>query len=115
MHEASIIQSIIDTVLDTVAKECGPCTVTAVNITAGVCQGLVPESMQLFFDMQKTDPPLEAAELVITMQGMEAHCPVCDKDRRLDIPILYCSECGSTMTLTKGNEILLTAIEVDEQ
>ena len=115
MHEASITQSIIETVLDTIAEKCGPCSVTAVHVTVGVCQGIVPESMQMFFDMQKPDTPLDTAELVITTQSMEARCPQCGKDKKLDIPILYCTECGSPMTLTKGKEILVTAIEVDEQ
>ena len=115
MHEASITQSIIDTVLDSIAEQCGPCSVTAVHVTVGVCQGIVPESMRMFFDMQKPDTPLESAELVITTQPVEAYCPACDMNRKLDIPILYCSECGSPMTLKKGNEILVTAIEVDEQ
>ena len=114
MHEASITQSVIDTVLDTVRQECGLCRVTSVHVTVGVCQGIVPESMKMFFDMQKPGTLCENAELVITIQKMEAHCPSCDRDRELDIPILYCSECGTPMTLKKGDEILVTTIEVDE-
>ena len=114
MHEASITQSIIESVLETVAQECEKCTVTSVYITVGVSQGIVPESMEMFFEMQKTGTPLENAELVITTQGLEAHCPVCNKDYSLDIPVLYCPECGSPMKLIKGNEILITEIEIEE-
>ena len=115
MHEASITESIIETVLDTIAEKCGPCRVTKVHVTVGVCQGIVPESMQMFFDMQKPDTPLDTTELIITTQPVEAYCHACEQHRKLDIPIMYCTECGSPMTLTKGNEIVVTAIEVDEQ
>jgi len=114
MHEASITQSVIDTVLNALESEGIQETVAVVNVIVGVSQGIVPESMQLFFDMQKPGTPLENAELVVTVQKMVAHCPQCDTDRELDIPVMFCGECGSAMTLIKGNEIQVTSIEVEE-
>ncbi|MFC1607507.1 hydrogenase maturation nickel metallochaperone HypA [Candidatus Latescibacterota bacterium] len=115
MHEASITQSVIDTVLNALKSEDIQDTVIAVNIMVGVSQGIVPESMKMFFDMQKPDTPLENSELVVSVQRMEAHCPQCDTDHELDIPVLFCPACGTTMTLTKGNEIQVTSIEVEDK
>lgn len=114
MHEASITKSIIDTVLDTVAEKKVTGTVKAVYITAGVCQGLIPESMQMYFDMEKSDTPLENAELVVNTQGMVARCLKCNTEYELVIPVMYCPNCGESMKLIKGNEIIISSIEVEE-
>jgi len=114
MHEGSITQSIIDSVLNTIAAEKVTGEVKAVNVTVGVCQGLIPESMQMFFDMGKPDTPLENAELIINVQKMVAGCPECDTEHDLDIPVMFCPDCGEPMNLIKGNEILISSIEVEE-
>lgn len=114
MHEASITQSIIDTVLNTITEEKVTGEVKAVNVTAGVCQGLIPESMQMFFDMEKPGTPLENAELIINIQKMIAQCPRCGTEHDLDIPVMFCPDCEEPMNLIKGNEIILSSIEVEE-
>ena len=115
MHEASITQSIITTVLDTITKEKVTGTVKNVNITVGVCQGLIPESMQMFFDMEKPGTPLENAELIVKTQPMVAICNQCKTEHELDIPIMFCPDCGSPMELIKGREINISSIEVENE
>ena len=115
MHEAAITQSIITTVLNTVAQEKVTGMVKSVNVTVGVCQGLVPESMQMFFDMEKPGTPLENAELVVNTQSMVSRCSVCDTEHALDIPVLYCPNCGKQMELIKGSEIIISSIEVEDE
>ncbi len=115
MHEASITDSIMKSVLDTLDTENVSGNVTAVHLTTGVCQGLIPESMQMFFDMAKPGTRLENAELVVHSQNMVAHCPECGCDHELDGPVLFCPDCGSPMELIKGNEIIITSIEVDDE
>ena len=114
MHEASITQSIIDSVLNTVADEKVAGKITAVHISIGVCQGLIPESIKMYFDMEKPDTPMENAELFIETQGMVAKCPTCEKEHNLDIPVMFCPDCGEPMKLLKGNEIIINSIEVEE-
>ena len=114
MHEGSITKSIMDTVLSTAAEEHITGTITEVQVTVGVCQGLIPESMTMYFDIEKTGTLLEQAELAVNVQGMVAHCPACDTDHKLDVPVMYCPDCSTPMNLVKGHEILITAIEVEE-
>ena len=114
MHEASITRSIIDTVLDVIAAQKVEGMVTAVNITVGVCQGLIPESMQMFFDIEKPGTLLENARLAVEVKRMVAHCQSCDADHDLDLPVMFCPDCGKPMKLVSGNEILVNSIEVDE-
>jgi hydrogenase nickel insertion protein HypA len=114
MHEASITESIITSVIDTITTEGLDGTVTSVHITVGVTQGLVPESMQFFFDMEKPGTPLDKADLIVDVQGMIALCPVCNTEHELDIPIMYCPDCGAVMSLIKGDEIIINEIEVSD-
>ena len=114
MHEGSITQSIIDSVLNTIAVEKVTGEVKTVNVTVGVCQGLIPESIQMFFNMGKPDTPLENTELIINVQKMVAGCPKCNTEHDLDIPVMFCPDCGEPMNLIKGNEIIISSIEVDE-
>jgi len=113
MHEASVTSSIVSTAIDAIRTEGLDGTVTAVHITVGVCQGLVPESMKMYFDIEKPGTPLESAELVVTIQGMVAHCSSCGVDHTLELPLMICPDCGNPMTLVKGNELLITEIEVE--
>jgi hydrogenase nickel incorporation protein HypA/HybF len=114
MHEASLAQSVVTTVLKLIedGQVCGE--VKEVHMTIGVCQGVVPESLTMFFDMAKEGTSLEHAELHVVSQGIVAHCDQCYTDYNLEIPNMFCPVCGKTMSLTKGNEILITAIEVEE-
>lgn len=113
MHEGSITASIIETVLDTLAAEKIDGRVSKVHITVGVCQGLVPESMQMFYDMEKPDTVLADSELEVSVQGMVARCPACTTEHELDIPVMFCPDCGESMELIKGDEIIINDIEVD--
>jgi len=114
MHEAAITKSIVDTVLSTIAEKKVTGTIKSVYITAGICQSLIPESMQMYFDMEKSGTPLKNAELIVKTQGMVAYCKKCNTEHELDIPIMYCPDCGEPMKLIKGNEIILSSIEVEE-
>lgn len=114
MHEASITESIMNAALEEVRKGGISGTVKTVRVTAGVCQGLIPESMVMYYDMEKPGTSLAESELVVTIQPMVARCPVCRVDRELDIPVMLCPECGGVMELIKGKEILITSIEVED-
>jgi len=114
MHESSITQSIIDSVVDVLEREGIDAPVASVRVLVGVSQGLVPESMRMYYDMQSPGTILERSELIVETQRMVAHCDICDIDRELDIPVMFCPECGAVMKLVKGDEITIQAIEVDD-
>lgn len=114
MHEGAITQAIIDSALESLAAHQVSGRAVQVKVTVGVAQGLVPDAMRMFFDLQKTDTPLAAAELVVTMQPLIGRCAECAKDFELTEPFMYCPDCGTAMSLIKGKEVLLTAIEVEQ-
>ena len=114
MHEASVTESIMASVTDTLSGQGVDGTVTAVRVTVGVCQGIVGESMQFYFDLMKPGTPLEHAELIVTEEGMSGKCTACGHACELDVPVLVCSACGGEMTMTGGRDILITSIEVED-
>ena len=115
MHEAAITHSIMTSVMQTLEEQYVTGTVTHVYVTVGVTQGIVPDSMQMFFDMEKTGTALEHAVLIIETQGIVGRCGECDAEHALDIPIMYCPDCASPMELIKGNEIIISSIEVEDE
>ncbi len=112
MHEASMTESIIATVTGALREKGIDLPVTTVRITIGVCEGIVPESMEFYFDLMKPGTPLESASLLIETEGMSGRCEACGFEHALDIPIMVCPECGSSMTMTRGCGITITSIEV---
>ena len=115
MHEYAITKGIIKAVLEVLEEQNITAPVRSVHVTAGVCQGLIPESMQMFFDAEKQGTPLADAKLVITLQPMVARCPFCNVERELDEPILICPSCQGVMDMIKGRELAITAIEVEDE
>ena len=115
MHEAAITHSVMTSVLQTLEEQNVTGTVTHVYVTVGVTQGIVPDSMQMYFDMEKKGTVLENAELVIEIQGIVGRCGECNTEHELDMQIMYCPECASPMELIKGNEIIISSIEVEHE
>lgn len=113
MHEGPTTQSIIDTAIVSLAESKVTGRVVSVHVTVGVTQGMVPDAMQMFFEMQTPGTPLEGAELVVTLQGIVGHCAACDTEHELDEPFMMCPTCGGPLKMIKGKEILLSSIEVD--
>ena len=68
----------------------------------------------MFFNMEKPNTLLKNADLVINVQGTVASCPKCKTEHNLDIPVMFCPDCGEPMNLIKGNEILISSIEVED-
>jgi len=114
MHEAAITQGIIDTALEAIRENGVTQPVRKVCVTVGVSQGLIPESMQMYFEMVKSGTALAEAELEITLVPMVARCVSCTIEYQLDAPILFCRRCGGPMELIQGRELVVSAIEVDE-
>jgi hydrogenase nickel incorporation protein HypA/HybF len=114
MHEGAIVQAIVDAALAALRENGATGRVHEVRVTVGVCQGLVPDAMEMFFEMQTADTRLAGAHLRVELQNMVAHCPACGRDFELAEPIMFCSACGRPMEMIKGKEILLREIEVEE-
>lgn len=115
MHELSVIQSVLDIVLDH-AKKYNAKKVKKINLEIGELSGFIPEWIQTYFDFVSKDTIAEKAKLVIKKIPAKIKCLECGKvfgikKEKLEFA---CPKCKSTdIDLLQGREYFIKSIEVD--
>lgn len=108
MHELSIAESVVETVLE----RTGDRAVSAVRLEVGRLCGVVPDALQFCFELAVAGTPLEGAVLRIDAPPGRAHCRECGQDFTVDDLILLC-ECGSAaVEVVSGRELTVRSVEV---
>lgn len=108
MHELSITQSVIDTVVERTQGA----RVTAVHLTIGRLSGVVPDSVRFCFELIADGTPLAGARLDIDEPVGLASCRGCGQRFELRELILLCP-CGSAdVSVEDGQQLALTSVEV---
>ena len=108
MHEMSITQSVVDTIV----ARLGDATVTSVRLEIGRLSGVVPDSVRFCFDVLCAGTSLAGARLEITEPSGRACCRDCGEEFGLDDFILLCP-CGSAdVEVLAGRELRITSVEV---
>jgi len=114
MHELFITESIFESVARSLPVDVAPEYVTAVEVTVGKLDAVIPETLQFLFDAIKTGKGFPRAELALTEEPVECVCQTCRNDFDLYDPVFICPYCGSVKILvSKGKGITLTRIEAD--
>lgn len=111
MHEFSIVQNIIEIVLDTAGKN-GINHVSAVEVEVGRFSGVVKESMEFAWEAAGKGSMLENTILVIKDIPLRVRCRDCKT--MYDPEIIYdpCPSCGSVNPeVISGKELRVVAIE----
>jgi Zn finger protein HypA/HybF involved in hydrogenase expression len=111
MHELSIASAILD-----LARRHVPAggVLRGVTVIAGPMRAIQPEAMQFAWESVIADAGLHDVELALDVRPWSFRCPRCGRGWRGDILGESCS-CGCDRPCTiGGNELQLTAIEVDE-
>ena len=110
MHELSISQAVLDTVL----KHAAGRRVTRVDMTVGAMRQVVPDSLAFYFEIVSRDTACDGAALHIAEQPGVVRCTRCDEQWELDLPAFRCMRCGGTVEIVSGNELEVESIEVEE-
>ncbi len=122
MHEASIAQSIIETVLAE-AKKQNAKAVDSVEIEIGELTFLGTDQIQFWLEMGFKSTLAENAEIrFIPVDGV-IHCQSCgfeghiekkeDPAYHMTTPVFSCSKCGSASTeITRGKEAIIRRIHI---
>jgi len=112
MHEASIVQSLIELVRQNVAD---PAVVRRVDVRVGMLSGVSPDSMRFYFDLMRDDALNPQAELVVTLEPLQARCGSCGAEHSLSETQWLCPDCGDrSLEFRNGDELHLRSIEVDD-
>lgn len=113
MHELSVTQSIIK-ISSEEAQKAKASIVKEIRIKVGELSGLIPESMQYYFNIASMGTIVESAKLVIEKIPIGIKCNDCGKEENISRGNYHCSSCGSyNIKIIKGNEFFIDSLEVE--
>ena len=116
MHEMSIAEGILQTVLDT-ASQCNARRVESVELSVGQMRLVVPEALQMAWEAITEGTIACGAQLAVTETPIEARCKQCGRAFQPAINDYLCPNCGQAdVDITAGDDIILTAVacELDD-
>lgn len=109
MHELSLIQGLLETVVKSAARE-GIKTVHTVRLVVGEIYGALPEALDFAFGVLSQDTVCCGAVLEVEVRELRYVCNLCDSE----VVAHVCSSCGSRdKHISQGNEIYLDYYEGD--
>jgi hydrogenase nickel incorporation protein HypA/HybF len=113
MHEAAITQSLLDLALEK-AREAGAQKITRISLTVGNLAGVVPDSVQYYFDFISKKTLAEGAALNFSMQPVRLHCRACSRDFTPADHDWTCPDCHQiSPEIVAGRECYMESIEVE--
>jgi hydrogenase nickel incorporation protein HypA/HybF len=108
MHELSIAQSVVATVLE----RTGGRPVLRVRLQVGQLSGVLADSLDFCFGLVAAGTTLEGAALEIDQPTGTGHCRACGEDFELADLLPLCP-CGSAdVRIVAGRELVVTSVEV---
>jgi hydrogenase nickel incorporation protein HypA/HybF len=111
MHEYSIIQSLVDSVVAAVPRQAN---VHRIEVRIGDLAGVDCELLATAYDVFREGTICERASMQIDRVPAVWACPKCGQE----IPrgrALRCDPCGEPARLASGDEIILQRIELEVQ
>jgi hydrogenase nickel incorporation protein HypA/HybF len=124
MHELSLMQSIVDRVVE-IAGEQRVGRVLKLRLGVGEMSGVVPDALRFCYSELIAATPLERAELIINPIPAQWQCRDCgfedegraptdETDRASNLLSPVCRGCGTRrMTMIGGSDLLILDLEVE--
>ncbi len=114
MHELSIAQAVVRTVLETVPGA-GDGAVEAVEVTVGDLSGVAASALELGWQAATSGTPLAGAELLVRPVPTTVFCARCDEVVTPDVG-LACPACGEPSgDVRSGRELDVTAVRLRDE
>jgi hydrogenase nickel incorporation protein HypA/HybF len=114
MHELSVTESILSTVLQTAEKH-GVTKIIRIHLEIGELNDLKGEWIQHFFDYLSKDTIAEDAEIEVHVRPTRFTCHSCQEEFPLELNTVKkvsCPSCGSgDCTLTDGSGFFIRDME----
>ena len=111
MHELSIAESIVSIA----SRHAGGRGVSQVEVQVGHLRQVVPSALTFAFELLVSGTALEGAELKLEAVPAVGRCRDCGRDTHLECFPLTCRACGGLdLEITAGEELLVTALELDD-
>ena len=121
MHELSMAQAIVDTVIDAAQKN-NATEVVEVTIEVGMLTMLNPEQLKFLLDVIVEDTILKNAEIIIEDVPVEIDCRGCEFTGLANtdgsdhyLAIVVCPECGErNVEVLTGKECNVKTIKIEK-
>lgn len=115
MHEYGLTKQIVHIVNDAAHRH-GAAKVNTVHLVVGENTGIIPESVQMYFDMIAKDTKAQGARLDVRLIKAEMRCPLCGKNFQRPLFSFACPDCGTLGAPTDiGNEFYVESVELEEE
>jgi len=116
MHEMSIAIKIIEVASGALPEDTEGIVVEKINVQIGRLSAIVPQSLNMCFDVARQDTPMSGATLEIEEIPIIGECNSCGVETTIERPPFKCGQCGAEdLELISGRELLVTSIEVADQ
>jgi hydrogenase nickel incorporation protein HypA/HybF len=112
MHEASMVESVIDLVQKNLPEGR---RVRRVDVRVGLLTGVSPDAMRFYFEILREETLGPQAELAVSIEPLQARCAACGLDHTFNEAAWVCPACGAQpLTLLNGDELHLSSFEVED-
>jgi len=115
MHEASIAQNVIESVLRLIEDGTVRGTIKSVSLRVGRLTAVVPDNLTFMFGVLAEGGPLAGVSLNIEEVAIRASCQACQASFEMaDQFRVWCPSCESSdVRIETGRELLIQSVEVD--
>ena len=112
MHELSLCQAIVDTVLQHAEGR----SLQRVNVRIGHFRQVVPDSLQFSWEVVTHGTDLAECELVVDHVPAVIVCRACGERTKLQRPLMLCGSCeGADVEVVAGEEFQIASIDIFEE
>ncbi|MBI3950399.1 MAG: hydrogenase maturation nickel metallochaperone HypA [Acidobacteria bacterium] len=112
MHELSIAEAIVSTVLQEIERQQLP-PVQKIVVRVGALSGVVPEALQFGFEAITADTSLANAKLEIEQVPVQGKCHDCSHEFAVEDFLFVCPLCRSgRIEVIRGEELDIAYLEV---
>lgn len=116
MHEVALVESLLESVHEQLRDAGVVGRVRRLDVVIGPLSGVVPEAFRFAFEVLSPESLGPNCELVIHTTPARCRCHSCGVVSEIVEITHVCPACGSQeIRLEGGRELLLQAIEVDEE
>jgi hydrogenase nickel incorporation protein HypA/HybF len=115
MHELSIVSSVVDVVIESLAAYPGA-RVKEVRLRVGLLASVVEDSLQFCYGIATEGTALDGSKLVVKVLPVVMRCESCAADVEIaSLQSFRCPRCDAPVSdLRQGREMEIESIEIDE-
>ncbi|MCD6365845.1 MAG: hydrogenase maturation nickel metallochaperone HypA [Planctomycetes bacterium] len=115
MHELSIATDLLKSIL-AVAAEKGADRVEEAVVEIGVMRQVLPESLELAFEVIARGTPAESATIKVVDIPIQGKCRNCELDFHPTLYDFLCPRCGDAdVEIKGGNDVILKSVTLHTQ